>query len=332
MIDRAREYDDLTKHVVRKQHWLKVAKDLARKKGGAIKLLTLPGPYRFEVELYRSEGLFGQLGNQAVVVPVVGFETSPEVFGLLCTSEPKFEQLFMDDLIKTLIDANARHHRELLGCFPFDIINLDLTVNLVEQSEGPYGDVLRAVRECFKLQAAQVGEWALMLTFRAIPEETSAGTVGSLTKQYQENVDAHPEFRDACFHRFNAITAAKIFSDRPEEALGQFAAKWIVDQAHNFDLKVTSVSHVVYERKSARRQSGYYLMCKLIFKFRRLSLPSHTIPGKRVPEVGDHVRDILDVVRARQINVSELVEKLRESNPLYIEQLEAEIESIKAAR
>lgn len=325
LIARAREYDDIEKHIVRKEYWLKVARDLRDKKGDAIKLLTLPGRYRFEIELYREHGLFGETALDAEL-PVVGFETSPEVFGLLQTAQPRLRRLFHDDLIPTLIDSKSKHYAELVKLFPFDIINLDLTNNLVAPSDGPYGPILEAIRACFKLQGAQTHDWVLMLTFRAVVEDTNQQAIDRLTIQYQANIDKYPQVKDACYNKYNSISAVQIMANSPEMALGQFASKWIVDQAHSFDFKLVDTAHLCYSRS---RGDSSYSVRKLLFRFRRERVPKYAWPGK--DDLAWHIDDIVTVVSGRkQEDISAKIKALVASKPDYIRSLQAEVERMKA--
>lgn len=325
LVARAREYDDIEKHIVRKEYWLKVARDLRDKKGEAVKLLTLPGRYRFEIELYRENGLFGET-TLDTELPVVGFETSPEIFGLLQTAQPRLRRLFHDDLIPTLIDPRSKHYDELTTLFPFDIINLDLTNNLVAPSDGPYGPILEAIRACFKLQGAQIHDWALMLTFRAVVEDTSRQAIDRLTTQYQDNIDKYPQVKEACYKRYKSISAIQIMADSPEMALGQFASKWVVDQAHSFDFKLVNTAHLCYSRP---RGDSSYSVRKLLFRFRRERVPQYAWPGK--DELAWHIDDILTVVEGgKQEDISAKVEALTKSKPEYVRSLQAEVERMKA--
>lgn len=328
IVGRAREYDDIEKHLVRREEWLAVAKKLFAEKGGPLRLLTLPGRHRLEIELYRDAGLFG--AGDLEELPVVGFETSPDVFGLLATTRPSFLKLYHDDLLQTLIDTKRRFHEELLGLFPFDIINLDLTINLVAPSEGPYGPVLEAIRQCFKLQGTQTRNWALMVTFRAVREETSDDLIQKLVAQYQENLEGHPKVKEACYSQYGTTSASKILESNPEEALAVFAAKWIVEQAHSFDLRLVRYRRLAYVR-DYERSPRRYTICKLILTFSKERLPPYEVPGRAVPVLSSHIDDLVEVVKRRERNVTEMVRSLEKSSPQYLATLEGEIERLKAA-
>jgi len=323
LILRAQEYDDLEKHIVRRESWLTIAKDLAQKKGAPLRVLTLPGRHRLEVELYRSEGIFGSYDPEAGL-PVVGFETSPDIFGLLKSGVPRLEKVFHEDLVRALIDERASAYGELRALFPFDIINLDLTGNLVAPSEGPYGPVLEAIRECLKLQGGSTGDWAFMLTFRAVIEHTNQDTIEKLSQHYQENINRHPVVKEACYGRYNSFKANQIIANHSRDALGQFMSKWIVEQAHTFDFRLRRAVHAGYVRSRAH---GEYSIDKLAFQFRRERTPPYSWPGEE--NLPWHIEDIMNVVNAKRDDVSKKLRILREKQPDYIQRLEREIEHLK---
>lgn len=329
MVRRAREYDDLPKHVVRRKHWLTVATALHQAKGKGLRLLTLPGRHALEVALYEKNGLLERTEGGDDTEPeiyVVGFETSPEVFGLLQAGRFRFKRLFDGDLVQALADGNSKHRRELAALFPFDVVNLDLTVNLVAPSEGPNGPVLIAIRECFKLQGAQQHDWALMLTFRAGLAETDQNALDTWRTEFQRNLDEHPAVKEACHAAHGSVSATDLFARNEEEALSQFAAKWIVDQAHAHDWKVVSSKHLRYHRD---HPGGRYSIRKIVFRFSTGTVPRHTIPTRRAAPLAWHIDDLVTVVRAKSIDIEEAVNRLR-THETYWKELETEIEELRA--
>jgi hypothetical protein len=331
VLRRAREYDDLPKHLVRREHWLKVAKGLHSTCKRGLRVLTLPGRYALEIGLYHKHKLLAEieLGDGSKCVGAVGFENSPESFGILQGSSPKFQRLFAANLIDVINGAEVGAKRELMKLFPFDIINLDLTVNLVAPSEGPYGPVPAAIRECIKLQGAQQDDWALMLTFRAGLTETDMGAIDLWRNDYQKNLDDHPAVKAACFETYGKASAIELFTLDGEEALGQWAAKWIAEQAHVADWKVVETRHLCYARAIDAGRS--YSIRKIVFRFTRHKLPPYVMPSRVTPLVGWQIEDLVQVVKgARSTNVDDHLQALRETKQGYISILEAEIEELKA--
>jgi hypothetical protein len=331
LVRRAREYDDLPKHIVRVEHWLKMAKSLFKAKGKGLRLLTLPGRYALEVALYHRNGLLEErTENGNTTVYAVGFETSPDVFGLLQSGPQRFFRLFDGDLIDTLADPNAPHRKELTQLFPFDIINLDLTVNLVAPSEGPYGPVLAAIRDCFKLQGAQPDDWALMVTFRAGLPETDSRAIAAWREEFQRNLDTHPSVKDACFQAHGCATVNELFEQDEEEALAQVAAKWIAEQAHACNWQVRSARQLWYTRQ---HDGGTYTIRKIVFRFSIAArLPQYAMPTKEIPTMPWHIEDLVSVVKARSNDIDEAILRLRgrEDSDRKIGVLLEDIDSLKA--
>jgi hypothetical protein len=323
--ERLREYDDIEKHLVRREHWLKTARQIHKEKGDGLRLLTLPGRYRFEVELYHKHNLLetriNAQGEQ--VLGVVGFESSPDVFGLLDGMNPKFSALFHGDILAALIDEKSAAGKVIRRQCPYDIVNLDMTVNLATRAEGPYSPFLRALRECFQIQGSQTHRWALMVTFRAGLTDTDPQTIETLSKCFQDNVDRHAKVREACLEKYKTKQVQKLMQDRPEEGIGQLAAKWIIDTAHQSEWQTEVVSHMCYERTPA---AGRYSIRKLVFEFVRKRLPSHEIPLTRVPDMSWHIEDVVKLFRPGiPEDITAKVQALRTKRPDYLQTIESEI-------
>lgn len=335
LVTRAREFDDVEKHLVRREYWLAAAKAVYNDKGAGLRLLTLPGRHRLEIEHYRSHGLLEVSANAATneeELGVVGFETAPEVFALLRTTNPRFSHLFQADLIKTLAEPSSPYHKQLVRLFPFDVVNLDLTANLVSPKDGPYGPVLKAIRECLRLQVAQAGQWALMLTFRIGQGDTDQSAIEELTRQFQDNISEHSQFKHACFERHGLVDARRIYEKSPDEALGQFAAKWITDQAHVHDWQLLDLRQAHYWREFFKegKKSGYYIK-KLVFRFRRGAAPKYAMPSKQLALLPWHIDDLVLVAKSSSVDVDAKVRSLGTKQSSYLQVLRGELEALKRA-
>lgn len=327
--ERVREFDDIQKHIVRLEHWMPIARKLRISKGKGLKILTLPGKHRLEIELYHKEGLIAEYysGSGRKTLDCVGFEALPDTYGLLKCMSPPLAGLRNECLIETINDPEAEYHDWLISFFPFDIINLDLTVNLVTRREGPYGPVLEAIRECLRLQAGLQNEWALMLTFRAGVDDTDPEAIKDLKEEFDENLK-HPQLKEACHKRFNVTSADALFEQDSEEALGHFAAKWVVDQAHHFDWKVSRIDHLCYDREP----KGYdrYSIRKLVFMLKHKSLPKYQIPKKPLQVAKWHLDDLERLIgKAKVVNIDEKVKMYEEKRPQHIEEIQREIDELK---
>jgi hypothetical protein len=323
-VERAREYDDKVKHLVRKRSWLKTAKNLRDEKGSGLRVLTLPGRYRLEIELYRKNGVLDDDRDQ---LEVVGFESSPEIFGLLNVMQPPLERLFFGDLVKALGDPDGEIYPELAGLFPFDIVNLDLTVNLITQSDAPYAPVLKAIRECIRLQTPKNGEWALMLTFRWDPSvQVNPDSFVRLKEEFDSNLKQHPAVRKACGQLHNVTTGEAFYTQDPEEAIARFAAKWVVDQAHAFEWRVKRSEQIRYDRETP---AGSYSIRKIVLVFKRGSISRHDLPGKAIPTQTWQVEDLETVVGVGR--TTDYDERLAALGDTERAALQAELDQLKIA-
>jgi hypothetical protein len=323
--DRVRRYDDPVKHLVRKEAWVKTARRLYQAKGSSLRVLTLPGRHRLEVELYLKEGFISPDNGQ---IYVVGFETSPDVFGLLRTMEPRFLRLYQRDLIEVLSSPGTEEdYKRLAEAFPFDIINLDLTVGIANKTDAPYGPVLQAIRACLKLQGNQTSDWALMLTFRADAQDVNQRTLTDLTENFQTNLEQHPLVKEKCYSRHQTENASEFLAAKPEEALGRFLAKWIADQAFFFEWKVQVCKHIRYDRKYG---SGSYPIRKIVLEFTRERLPGYSLPRRNAQATTWLIDGLVSAVAGSVTeDVGEKIDGLRRSKPDYVVLIANEIEELK---
>lgn len=329
LIVRAREFDDVPKHWVRREMWLKTAKKIARAKGAGIRLLTLPGRHLFEVKLYAKENLLekqvGADGEERLAV--VGFETDPTVFGLVTTSGPKLLEMLCGDVLTALINPPSPNGKIIRSHVPYDVINLDLTANIATLADGPYSPFLQGVRECFQIQGTQTGDWALMVTFRAGMLDNDPKVVHELEAFFQRNLEAHLKVKEACLDRYKVGTAKEVLAKEPEEGLGQVTAKWIIEQGHQFEWECKVFRHAAYDRIFHRDSVQHrYSLRKLVFEFsRRLTNPRQLVLAA-VPAQAWHAEDLARLFDSNSL--LDVDEKVAGIKPEYRARIEAEIEDL----
>jgi hypothetical protein len=318
IVRRAREFEDIEKHIVRREHWLPLVTKLRNEKGSGLRLLTLPGRHRIEVELYRKEGLLKVSGEE---VGAVGYETEPATFGMLSLERPKFEMLENADLTVVLTEPGGGDYKRLSMRFPFDIINLDFTVPLATPSDGPYSKQLQAISSCFRLQGAQTDRWALFVTFRSMLNETSVDTVRIWSETVDRNMQ-NPQVKAAFFEKFNVTSATTFLQKAQHRALGEFAAKWIIDEAHRYGWRVDELLHVWYSRAAG------YVITKLSLILRRSKDVTYTLPTKYASEVGWHVEDLIRTLKGgRRVDISAKLADYVARKPDYVAKLKNDVES-----
>ncbi|MBL8803154.1 MAG: hypothetical protein JNN27_14210 [Planctomycetes bacterium] len=326
IVTRAREFDDVPKHWVRREIWLKTVKRIQKAKGAGLRLLTLPGRHQFEVKLYKKEGLLAERkGDGGDCLEVVGFETDPTVFGLLATAEPKLLELLRGDILHAFIEPQSVNGKAIRAHAPYDVINLDLTANIATKNDGPYSPFLRGVRECFQIQGNQTGSWALMVTFRAGMSENEPAVIRELEGFFQQNLLNHLRVKEACLDRYRVETAKEFLANHPEEGLGQITGKWVIEQGHQFEWECKFYRHAAYDRHYSTDKGGQrYSLRKLVFEFSRRLTTQRQLVLTTIPAQSWHADDLARLFdRAALLSVDEVVAKM---DPEYKTRIEKEIE------
>lgn len=327
---RAREFDDIHKHWVRRELWLKTVKRIQKAKGDGVRLLTLPGQHLFEIKLYAKEKLLLKCQNDEgdERLAVVGFETDPTVFGLLATAKPKLLELLRGDVLAALTEPQSANGKIIRARAPYDVINLDLTANIATKSDGPYSPFLRGVRECFQIQGVQTGSWALMVTFRAGMMDTEPTVIRDLESFFQKNLQNHLRVKEACLDRYHVKTAKEFLDKHPEEGLGQITGKWIIEQGHTFEWECTFFRHAAYDRTYAKESGEQrYSLRKLVFEFSRRLTGQRELVLDGIPAQSWHGDDLARLFEAGALlNVEDAISKLK---PEYRKRIETEIEEMR---
>ncbi len=275
---RSREYDDPVKHWVRKSLWLRLVRQLHRRRGRPLRLLTLPGRHAIEVKLYEKEGILATINDShGERLDVVAFEYEPTAYGLLATAEPRLDRVINGSLVDALVKSDDPKAEELRGAFPFDVVNLDLTSNLVAPREAPYGEVLQAVEACLTRQRTLDDEWLLMITFRAVQGHTNAETERQLQQIFEQNLADYDQLRTTFVELHGDVSPSELLESSYEGALGAFFAKWLVDASVRNGWEVARLEHAFYRREAL----GGYQIRKLVARLR----PQH-VDDQRIPHSG----------------------------------------------
>ncbi|MBX7096684.1 MAG: hypothetical protein K1X89_03135 [Myxococcaceae bacterium] len=326
MIERAREFNDVTKHWVRRELWLKTVKKIRQELSRPLRLLTLPGRHRFEIGLYEKEKLLARTSVDGEErLDVVGFEYDPTQFGLMMTAEPRLRELLCGDVLKALVDPKSENGSAIRACAPYDVINLDLTTNIANRNDGPYPPFLKGVRECFQLQGSHAGPWAMMVTFRAGTPETDPSVLETLREFFQQNLEKHLKVKEHCIDRYRVSTAKEVLERHPEEGLAQVTAKWIIEQGHSFEWECRKYRHAAYDRTFHEGRKRYSLR-KLVFEFSKRPAPNRQLPLRGVPEQSWHADDLAKLFeQAALVDVDEVMKNMQADKRAFLEKEIAEL-------
>src|SRR5204863_4380562 len=107
-------------------------------------------------------------------------ETEPSKYGRMVGHSPPFRLFGRGAIEDAIIDASNEYYDQLVGLFPFDIVNLDLTTSLTPRHEGPYSRIMQAIDVVFRRQVDCKGKWAFFLTMRNVPDDWETGALEQL--------------------------------------------------------------------------------------------------------------------------------------------------------
>jgi hypothetical protein len=286
LIGREREYRDVEKQHVRIDLWLRMAKRLAAKLKRPLRYFTLPSYYRLDVSLFLRENLLEVTrkhddGSPAEVY-VAAVEYDPAKFGRMQTHRPAFRLFGLTTVEDILVDQHCKYYGQLSELFPFDIINLDLTTSLTPKHEGPYSRTMQAIDAILQRQTGAPDDWALFLTFRNVFSDWEPRAVEQLLNNLDENIAAHPKVRDA-FERLYRCSLQQLRACGVKRCISQAVAKWIVDRAHYYGMRLASMQCYYYRRLPAGLPP--YFITKQAFIWTKGPITTSTIPTKaQVPE------------------------------------------------
>ena len=246
----------------------------------------------------------------------------------MATAEPKLLEILYGDVLAALTEPQSSHGKVIRTHAPYDVINLDLTANIATRNDGPYSPFLQGVRECFQIQGAQTGSWALMVTFRAGMTETEPTVIQELETFFQKNIDNHLRVKEACLERYRVRTAKEILAKHPEEGLGQITGKWIIEQGHGFEWQCRFFRHAAYCRAyEADGGEQRYSLRKLVFEFSRRLTSRRQLVLDSIPAQSWHGEDLARLFDAAALlDVDDAVAKIK---PGYRTLIENEIEEMR---
>lgn len=333
--EREREYQDEEKHWVRRNPWLKTAREIAletnEKHRRGLRYFTLPGFYRLDVTLLLKEKLLEmELDADGTTVRsayVAAFESDPTKHGRMVGHLPEFKLFGLGNVEDGLTAESNPYYHQLLELFPFDIINLDLTTSLTPAHEGPYSRTMKAIEAVFSRQAEYGSKWALFLTFRNVPSDWEKQTLEQLFDNLQRNLDTYPRAHETFRTLYAENTVSQLNNKSSERCISQAVVKWIVDRANSHNIRLLSMQCYFYMRYPAGLKP--YLISKNVFTFSRGQVLPGNIPTKGTPRqswMDDNV--VTAIERHRCVDVEDKLYRLSENVPDALDKLKAEISEL----
>ncbi len=163
-------YTDIKKHYVRLNGWLPVFQRYSRLRGGTVRYLTLCAKYAIDVRYFRHKGLLPYDPEQKSYPTVTFIEKDAQDYAIIAEGLGTTGLGIKGDLEEILVkpEEDPENAEKLRESFPYDIINLDFTGEVVRSYDPPYSQTIRAIERIIDLQhAADCPEWHVFLTFRA---------------------------------------------------------------------------------------------------------------------------------------------------------------------
>jgi hypothetical protein len=197
--------------------------------------------------------------------------------------------------------------RELVGQFPFDVLNLDLEEFLFKASQGMPGRVVSALRRLLEWQRIplrrkglpdeRLEEFTLMFTTQVGPPNMGEDYLSMLTRRIDENLNDDDELREVFFET-TGFKDGRALRESDFPAFFEFAVPkvlmktlmeedWHVDGTQGFRI-------FEFERQS---QDGPYKMLHIVMDVLRNNPPKE----KRAP--GDRCDAAVEAYRAVAQNV-----------------------------
>lgn len=184
-------YKDVKKHYVREAGWLPVFRRYARERHGEVRYLTLCGKDAIDVRYFRSKGVLPFDQGQRIYRTVTFIEKDAQDYAIIAETLGTTRLGIKGDLEEILVkpEENADNSQKLRDSFPYDIINLDFTGEVVREDDPPYSQTIRAIEKIIEFQnAANCEAWHMFLTFRACPETSNHGADDELRVIVEDNL------------------------------------------------------------------------------------------------------------------------------------------------
>jgi hypothetical protein len=169
-------YRDPKKHYVRLNGWLPVFEEYFKLRNGQPHYLTLCAKDAIDVRYFRQKGLLPYDSEQKAYPTVAFIEKDAQDYASIAEGLGTTKLAIRGDLEEILIrpEDNLENSERLRGSFPYDVVNLDFTGQVVREDDPPYSQTIRAIERIIEFQAAAgCTKWHMFLTFRACPQTSN---------------------------------------------------------------------------------------------------------------------------------------------------------------
>lgn len=257
-------YLDPKKHYVRLEGWLPIFRRYAQERQGAVRYLTLCAKGAIDIRYFRSKGLL-RYDQAEKIYPTVAFvEKDAQDYAIIAETLGTVMLGIKGDLEEILVRPaqNPDTSEQLRRSFPYDVINLDFTGEVVRQDDPPYSQTIRAIEKVIELQRdADSGAWHMFLTFRACPQTSNHEADEELRVIMEDNL-RDDRVRAAYGNR---PQPGQLVGSQYEEFLRIGVAKFLASSASQRGYSCTLEGSYTYPRNPEGEPA--YCIVKLIMRF-----------------------------------------------------------------
>ena len=187
-------YTDTKKHYVRVHGWLPVFKRYAAMRKEGVRYLTLCAKMAIDIRYFCLKNLLLHDDKEKKYPTVAFIEQDAQDYATIAETLGTTKLGIKGDLEGILLEPATfpEDHKALIESFPYDIINLDFTGDVVPENDPPYNSTIKAIERIMQAQhESGAGEWHMFLTFRACRSTANDDANGQLHRIIEGNlVDA----------------------------------------------------------------------------------------------------------------------------------------------
>lgn len=263
-------YTDIKKHYVRADGWLPIFRRY-KTANHHVRYLTLCAKLAIDIRYFRSKGLLF-FDQQQRNYPFVTFvERDSQDYAFIAESLGRTRLSLKGELEEILLkpDTYPKQFKDLSRTFPYDIINLDFTGEVVRPDDPPYNATIRAIEKIIELQhRTSSRRWHMFLTFKVRRETASGGADDELRGIIERNL-ADANARAAYGNR---PSPTQLLAEQYKEFLRIGIAKFLADRAATHGFAFSLDASYYYERKPPNAPK-YYIVT-LVAGFEALRSPA----------------------------------------------------------
>jgi hypothetical protein len=292
-------YRDVKKHFVRSEGWLPIFRRYARLRNGNVRYLTLCAKEAIDVRYFRMKGVLPYDIKQKAYPTVTFVERDTQDYAIIAETLGTTRLGIKGDLESILVkpDENADNSQKLRNSFPYDIINLDFTGEVIRENDPPYSQTMQAIERIVELQhqSGSTG-WHMFLTFRACPQTANH----EADQQIRGIIEAN--FRNAgAVDAYGARPALhELIQDQYEEFLRIGIMKFLAGCAPPRGYEFLPGGSYTYRRAPGDGDPAYHIV-KLIVEFRPIR-PPRNIPDPRLA-IAAYENSVPRIFRSQAIDV-----------------------------